>query len=210
MMRRVKSVRWNFRGARLRGILLDLVVVFVGVYAAFYLSNLKEERTAEQVRRNYYQSFVYELQDISAQAKRLQVVIDTTVQSYETRMARGERPRLDFFYRIDFTQNYFIVRSAFNEEHFTTVGSAYLRNISSGSNLIALIDKRVEAYQADCRRLLRFEAYDPDRFYAADGSLKPEYQWYLTDLKMIRHYLSALVAAIDEGAIPETEALMDR
>ena len=51
---------------KLKEIGLDLIVVFIGVFAAFLLNDLKESRQQRLIKINYFKSFKQELTNVNA------------------------------------------------------------------------------------------------------------------------------------------------
>lgn len=99
-------------------LLAELLVVFIGVYGVFWLNNYREENHQRQIRKNYYQSFKVELSLISQHSKMIATVTDTLHSHYSNAISRGERPILKIHPELDFSINMFIIRSAFNQQHF--------------------------------------------------------------------------------------------
>lgn len=194
-------------GKRIARYLIELLVVFAGVYGAFMLNQHQEEKKLRVIKYNYYQGFLSEVTGINRMTAQLKVRVDSILHYYETEIEAGKRPQLKV-HALDFTTNMFILRSAFDSDHFSSVGSGYVANISSGSNLISLLDRKVNNYQQHSMSMLYSLPYDTNRFYDGQGRLKPEFQWYMTDLKEISHYLGYLIIQIEQGAIPATKKLI--
>lgn len=194
-------------GKRIARYLLELLVVFAGVYGAFVLNQHQEDKKLRVIQYNYYQGFLSEVRGINRMTGNLKVRVDSILHFYETEMEAGKRPELKV-HSLDFTTNMFILRSAFDSDHFSSVGTGYAANISSGSNLISLLDKKVSNYQQHSMNMLYSLPYQSNRFYDSQGRLRPEFQWYITDLKEISHYLGWLKAQIEQGAIPATKKLI--
>ncbi len=189
-------------------LLSELLVVFIGVYAAFWLNNYREEERQRQIRQNYYLSFKAELSNISQSARGVAAFADTLHRHYRTAIEQGKQPVLQLHPELDFPINMFITRSTFNQQHFESVGSQYLANVSTGSNLISLLQKRLDLFQDKSRDLMLQTGGNPVVLYDSDGMLKPAYQWYLQDLAFVSSVAKSLVAAIEQGAIPDTDRLL--
>lgn len=200
--RRFGEINW-------RTVLLELFIVFVGVYGAFLLNSYRESKEEERARIVYYETFLQELTVFSLQLQQVSGTLDSLIRYYETRIEAGEKPELRVIRELDFTSNMFIIRSAFSDRNFGAVGQEYLRNLSAGSNLITQLEKRIDAFQADCHRLFYGRPLEAEEFYYSDGRLKEAWQWYLADLRYIRRLAGQLSYAIEQGAIPETRQLME-
>jgi hypothetical protein len=187
---------------------IELLVVFIGVYGAFWLNSYREEQHQLQVRKNYFISFQAELRDINEIAKQVAAASDTLHQRYNSAIANGERPLLKVHPQLDYSINMFITRSSFNQQHFESIGSDYLANVSRGSNLISFLQKRMDLFQDKSRDLMLFSGGNTSILYDEDGSLKQAYQWYLQDLAFISQLAKNLSTAIEQGAIPQTEQIL--
>ena len=191
-----------------RRLLSELLVVFVGVYGAFMLNSYREEQHVQQQRVNYLESFKEELVNVEMLTGTLATVSDTLLTRYNRAIAKGERPMLNVHHELVYPINMLIIRSAFNEQHFEAIGSVYVAKISNGSNIISLLQERVDLFQDKSRDLLIHTGGDPDVLYNKDGTLKPAYQWYLKDLAYFRIVGSQLQQVIEKEAIPDIERLI--
>ncbi len=186
---------------------LDLLVVFIGVFAAFQLSDLKESRKETQTKLRYFESFKKELESVNQDVITLKDTIGTILRQYETAIAKGEQPELLVPRKLYFISKPHIVESAFDSDIFNNLHPNYLVSISRGSNLFYWIDHSIKSYKSRCKNLL----YNTERkssYYYDQYGLKKEYQWYLDDLKEIHSLLDLLQQSIEKGAIPGTEYQM--
>ena len=188
--------------------LLELLVVFVGVFAAFQLNDYQQHRKDQQAKIKYYKTFRHELQLISGDIRNLRDTINSIVDSYEKEISQGNRPPLVIHSGLFFQGKAFVVESAFNDAHFTTLGQEFIVSISRGANLFYWIKDHLNEYQGRVKDLLYNTPYRNGQFYEGSG-LRPEYQWYLDELKMISKLIGELIASIEEGAIPATDRLID-
>ncbi|EMR02814.1 hypothetical protein [Cesiribacter andamanensis] len=192
-----------------RRLLSELLVVFIGVYGAFMLNSYRESQHERQVRLTYLNSFKAELGSINAFTKSLAATSDTLHMRYQRAIAAGERPLLGVHPELIYPINMLIIRSAFHQGHFEVIGSKYVVNISNGSNIISLLQQRVDLFQEKSRELLLHTGGDPALLYAQDGSLKPAYHWYLQDLAFLSRLASQLQAVIEKEAITDIERLIN-
>ena len=191
-----------------RRLLSELLVVFIGVYGAFMLNNYREKQHVQQQRLNYLESFKEELVNVEKLTGSLATASDTLLTRYNRAITKGERPMLNVHHELVYTINMLIIRSAFNEQHFEAIGSEYVSKISNGSNIISLLQERVDLFQDKSRDLLIQTGGDPDVLYNKDGTLKPAYQWYLRDLAYFRIVGGQLQQVIEKEAIPDIERLI--
>ncbi|AHM60965.1 hypothetical protein D770_13555 [Flammeovirgaceae bacterium 311] len=193
-----------------RRLLSELLVVFVGVYGAFMLNNYREKQHVQQQRVNYLESFKEELVNVEKLTDNLAIVSDTLLTRYKRAIANGERPMLNVHLDLVYPINMLIIRSAFNEQHFEAIGSEYVAKISNGSNIISLLQERVEMFHDKSRDLLIYTGGDPDVLYDKNGTLKPAYQWYLQDLAYFKVVSRQLQQVIEKEAIPDIERLIQQ
>lgn len=173
---------------------MEMIIVFIGVYGAFYLTTLREEEIDRRNQVNYYKTFLLNLEDLQGSAVAIKGEVDSLLAEQETnppsqiRLVRG----------IDFTNNLLIVRSGFEAENFTTIGQDYLASLDCGSNLISMIEKRANILEEETRYFLIY----------GSGKEKEFREWYIDELKTLSGLLSALERTIINGAMPETNMII--
>ncbi|XWN36762.1 MAG: hypothetical protein ROO71_12470 [Balneola sp.] len=187
MKKFIQNRSWKF-------LLLELFVVFLGVYGAFYLTTLREEAVERRNRVNYYETFLLNLDDLYTKA----VSVKEEVDSLRNELANNPDHQISLSRSIDFTNNMLIVRSGFESENFTTIGKDYLSSLDRGSNLISVIEKRVDILEAETRKFLIY----------GEGNEREFKKWYSEELEVLSEYLGALNFTISEGAIPETKVMI--
>jgi len=133
--------------------------------------------------------------------------LDSISNEMEKGIAAGLRAPLDPMPKLNFSVGTFITRTAFNENHFEAIDQDFLFNISQGVILFDDIKKQIDLFHQKAREQLYVN--EPD-FYLPAGELKPKYQWYLDDLKNLRFLFERLNYAIEKGALPNTDALLQK
>lgn len=187
MKKIIQNRSWKF-------LLLELFVVFIGVYGAFYLTTLREEAVERRNRINYYETFLLNLDDLYAKA----VSAKEEVDSIRNEFANNPDSQISLSRSIDFTNNMLIVRSGFESENFTTIGKDYLASLDRGSNLISVIDKRVNILEAETRKFLIY----------GEGNEREFKKWYTDELEVLSDHLASLQFTISKGAVPETRIMI--
>jgi hypothetical protein len=187
MKKIIQNRSWKF-------LLLELLVVFIGVYGAFYLTTLREEAVERRNRVNYYETFLLNLDDLYAKA----VSAKEEVDSLRSELANNPDYEISLNRSIDFTNNMLIVRSGFESENFTTIGKEYLSSLDRGSNLISVIEKRVDILEAETRKFLIY----------GEGNEREFKKWYAEELEVLSDYLGGLQFTISKGAVPETRIMI--
>lgn len=186
----LKSSSWKF-------LLLELVVVFIGVYGAFYLTTLREEQIDRHNRVNYYKTFMLNLEDLRSHAIRVKAEVDSTISTLQ----KDSEAEITVNRNINFTKNMLIVRSGFESENFTTIGQEYLASLDRGSDLISMIQLRAGTIESETRTFL---------IYGKDASEKEFRTWYVGELSLLSRLLGALQNTISNGAVPETREMIKR
>jgi len=187
MKKIIQNRSWKF-------LLLELLVVFIGVYGAFYLTTLREEAVERRNRVNYYETFLLNLDDLYTKA----VSAKERVDSLRNELATNPDSEISINRSIDFTNNMLIVRSGFESENFTTIGKDYLASLDRGSNLISVIEKRVDILESETRKFLIYGEGNEEQFK----------KWYSEELEVLSNYLEALQFTISKGAVPETKIMI--
>ncbi|HCI70561.1 MAG TPA: hypothetical protein DF712_00925 [Balneola sp.] len=187
MKKIIQNRSWKF-------LLLELLVVFIGVYGAFYLTTLREEAVERRNRVNYYETFLLNLDDLYTKA----VSAKERVDSLRNELATNPDSEISINRSIDFTNNMLIVRSGFESENFTTIGKDYLASLDRGSNLISVIEKRVDILESETRKFLIYGEGNEEQFK----------KWYSEELEVLSNYLEALQFTISKGAVPETKTMI--
>ncbi|MCR9250097.1 MAG: hypothetical protein NXI20_06710 [bacterium] len=189
---------------KLRDLGLDLLVVFIGVFAAFQLSDIKDSRKDRTTKLKYFESFKMELTNVNNDVLALKDSIDNIISYYEEGISRNEKPELIVRRNMFFMAKPHIVESAFDSDIFSNMHPGYLVSISRGSNLFYWIDQKLKNYDSRCKDLLYNSDVDSDYYYNKNG-LKTQFKWYLDDLKELSVLLGSLNQSIEQGAIPGTE-----
>lgn len=96
---RTPPSRWSFSIPRFsRGwlwrLLIELVVVFVGVYAAFALSQHGDRREAESRKQQIQQALAREIVDITGNTRRVAETLPGMLVRFDSLVAAGDRPML--------------------------------------------------------------------------------------------------------------------
>jgi hypothetical protein len=205
-------MKWNLAlpaGRPLRLVLLrmftELLVVFVGVYAAYYLATLREARQARLTRIAFYQSFVAELEFMSQQAKGVLHQVEPALQAYQA--DSSAHPPLPVLPNLFFHNDAYITKSVFSLDHYEALGPNFVANISRGSALITQLESTLASYRQHSYHYLQTMP-EPAQLYDPNGQLKPQYAWQLHELKVIQQTATWLISAADEGAIPATKQLI--
>lgn len=175
-------------------LLFEFLVVFIGIYGAFYLTTLREEQIDRRNQVNYYETFMLNLDYLYLNADAVKKVVDAELEKHK----QNSGTDFEIIRQIDFTNNMLIVRSGFEAENFTTIGKDYLASLDRGSNLISLIEKRANILEDETREFLIYKEGDEGAFRT----------WYVSELEHLSGLLGALKSTIKDGAVPETKEII--
>jgi hypothetical protein len=192
-MRGMQALRSRRTKRRLSQLALELIVVFVGVYAASARSDYEEKRDAAKRQRQLQSALVREIRDITSNTRRVAEVLPRQLAQFDSAVASGKRPPLEPWIEAVRVQTHmwnatlqsgaldlfdvptvYALSDFYNELNAGFEQLAQLRELSQ-SVLIPNLDK------------------GPDEFFDADsGRLRSKYYWYRSGLQR----LSTLAATI--------------
>lgn len=205
-MKKIDTEKIRLATRKYRKILLELFIVFLGVYLAFQLNNYKESREADRLQRNYYDIMLNELNSNLYEISSSKKTIDTYLVNLKTNISDAKDPRIRPLLTVNLDNNMLALKSAFENGHFENLDARYISNLSLGSNLLTRVAKSISRYNDSVSDLLATNNWDNDLLYK-NHQLKSKYEWLITDLESISEFLGDLEGAIKHGAIPDTEKL---
>ncbi|MEL6562707.1 MAG: hypothetical protein AAFQ94_31350 [Bacteroidota bacterium] len=192
-----------------KNLLLDLLIVFIGVFLAFQLSAYREGNDVKKSRLNYYKAFRAEIKSVNVELTGIIAELDRQISRFHSDSLILQKPLLAYNNKINVvSQKPYIIESAFNSGNFRNLRYDLLASISGGSNLFIVLDEKIEDYNRRVKDLTYNRPYVESDYYT-EIQLKPEYQWYLEEMKEVRVYATALKSSIENGAIPALNKLID-
>ncbi|MGH7503939.1 MAG: hypothetical protein ACREL7_19590 [Longimicrobiales bacterium] len=116
-------------------VVLELAVVFIGVYAAFALSEYQSRKEAEARRQQIQEALVREIRDITSNTRRVATSLPAQLTQFDSAVAAGARPPLQPWIEPVRVQNHMweatLQSGALDLFHVRTVHK--LRNSTTGS-----------------------------------------------------------------------------
>ncbi|MCE7991270.1 MAG: hypothetical protein HEP71_04785 [Roseivirga sp.] len=185
--------------------LVELFIVFIGVYGAFELNRYQENNRERKIKLNYLVSFKSELVSIRSQTSQVKTQIGDIIQDFETKYAAGERPALqppELYYNSALL----ITQIGLSDDVFVQLDPSLASSLSGGYDIVQRTGIRMKDFNDLCNRQLI--SNEPIEFYDRQGKLKPQYNWYLDGLKNLEARLGILINIIDTGAMPGTDQLL--
>ena len=194
------------RGSRIRSLsarlALELVVVFIGVYAASAFSQYQAKKSALERQRQVQSALIAEIQDLTSHTRPVAENLPRQVAQFDSAVAAGKRPALEPWiepvrvetHMWDVTLqsdvlNLFDVPTVYSLSQFyneLNLGFAQLAQLRemSQSVLIPNMEK------------------GPDEFYEpGNGQLRPKYQWYRIGLGNLAQLATSITKMGDSLAI---------
>lgn len=183
----------------------ELLIVFVGVYGAFELNRYQQSNRETDIRHSYFGSFRSELVKLSSDIRVAQRILNREITAFEEALEKGEKPSpkpIDLFFEAPML----ITIAGFNDDVFTQLDPGLAASLSGGYDNVQTVSNRVKRFNQICDRLLISNT--PIDFYDRNGQLRPQFDWYLRDLKNLQTYLSNLDGMISGGALPAVDSLL--
>lgn len=187
------SGRFRLWGA----LLLELVVVFVGVTAAFLLDAYRQERSDVRRRAQIVDALVNEIQTVSDGARGELPSIEAFSEDFEERLAAGERPALvPLFPTNGFRGDMWEATLQMGGVELLDVDVAMrLSHFYGVVQTLTLEQERLDQFTREI--LIPNVGRSPDEFYDSSGALRAKYAWYPRGVRELERAGSALVAGGD-------------
>ena len=187
-------------------VFLELLVVFVGVYAAFALNTYREAQRNNTLKAAYCRTLINEMTYLAYVADQQSQYLDSIHVHYRDAVESGRMPALKPHF-IEFDARAMTIEAAATIGSLEAIGIDLTVKLTLGNNLIVAIQHRYRRYQELTRDILLTHLNAERReFYTADRRLREKYQWYLAFPKALSQMLATLRDTIRRQAIPEIEA----
>jgi hypothetical protein len=177
---------------------LELVVVFVGVYAAFALSQYEAKREADERRRQLQDALAREIEDITSNTRRLARQLPIQLAQFDSAVRAGGRPPLQPWIEPVRVQPHMW-------EATLQSGALDLFDIPTVYRLSQFYNELNAGFEQHSQlRALSETVLIPNlergssEFYTADGrNLRPKYQWYREGLGRLAQLAASITALGD-------------
>lgn len=183
-------------------LLFELVVVFVGVYAAFALSAWQERREATERRQQIELALVREIRDITANTRQAATWTGEAVAHYDSAFAVGSRPRLEpMIEPIGVRAHMWEATLESGGLELLDVGriyrlSQFYNELNIGFEQLAQLRTLSETV------LIPNLGRGSGEFYDEDGKLRVKYGWYMMGLRNL-HGLAERITASGDSLVAE-------
>ena len=170
-------------GALLVRLTLELVVVFIGVYAAFALSEYESRRDASARRHQLEAALVREIKDLTSNTRRVAVQLPSQLMRFDSAVDAGARPPLEPWIEPVRVQNHMwdatLQSGALDLFDVPTVYklSQFYNELNAGFEQLLQLRQLSETVLIPNLGLGDDEFYDPET-----GRLRQQYEWYRSGL----------------------------
>ncbi len=179
---------------------LELGIIFVGVFGAFIAEDLRQQREDDQRAEQIYEALLGEVQTFVERAPAVVAGMQANVDTWQARHAAGDQPPPPY-YREPRAE---APPTAIWEATLASGGVALLEpelfnELALFYNRLVSVSDRYRRYnEVTERELIPYLSADPSRFYEDDGSLRGLYRWQIEFLDEIRVELELLT---EEGRL---------
>jgi hypothetical protein len=179
-------------------VVLELAVVFVGVYAAFAMSEFDDRREAAQRRQQLQAALVREIRDITSNTRRVATTLPKELAAFDSAVAAGRRPTLEPWIepiRVD-AHVWQATLAAGGLALFDVPTlyriSQFYNELNAGFEQLAQLRALSESI------LIPNLGRGSDEFYSSDGfNLRPKYAWYRQGLDRLAELAKSITALGD-------------
>jgi hypothetical protein len=174
---------------------LELIIVFVGVYAAFALSQYEARREAAERRHQLQDALVREITDLTSNTRRVAQQLPIELAQFDSAAAAGRHPPLQPWIEPIRVQTHMweatLQSGALDLFDIPTVYrlSQFYNELNAGFEQLAQLRSLSESVLIPNLERGSSEFYEPDGRH-----LRPKYQWYRAGLGR----LAVLAASITE------------
>jgi hypothetical protein len=199
-------MRWPKAPSWFGKLALELVVIFVGVYAAFAMSQYQAQRETRHRREELQAALAREIKDITANTRRVSQQLPVELATFDSNVRAGTRPLLQP--RIEPVRvqthmweatlqsgglNLFDVNTVYNLSRF-------YNELNAGFEQLAQLRALSETL------LMPNLERGSSEFYASDGrSLRPKYRWYRDGLGRLSQ-LAQSITVLGDTLLAQLEA----
>jgi hypothetical protein len=173
---------------------LELLVVFIGVYGAFALSEHEKRREASKRREQLQAAIVREVRDITANTRRVATQLPQQLAQFDSAVAAGGRPPLAPWIepvRVDTDMWDVTLQSgALDVFDVATVYdiSQFYNELNAGFEQLAQLRGLSETV------LIPVLGRGSEEFYGPDNQLRPNYRWYRDGLGRLSRLAASITA----------------
>lgn len=184
--------------SRIASVALELAIVFVGVYAAFGLSQYETRRRTAERRHELQDALVQEIGDLTSNTRRVAKQLPLQLQRFDSARRAGSRPALHPWLepvrRRPYMWQLTVQSGALETFDVPTVYrlSRFYNELEAGFDQIAQLRSLSQSV------LIPNLGRGSGEFYEPDGrTLRPKYRWYRVGLARLADLAASITAQGD-------------
>ncbi|MEO8233623.1 MAG: hypothetical protein ABI638_15185 [Ignavibacteriota bacterium] len=130
----------------IKNLIVELFIVFLGVFLAFQLNNYKEDLDSRKLKNNYYILILDEFQSNLEEISHAKEQIIIYLNNLKSNIAKKENPKIESLKSIDIENNMLVLKSGFENGYLENIKPKYISSMSSGSNYLTRVAKLIDNY----------------------------------------------------------------
>jgi len=166
--------------------LIELLIVFAGVYGAFLLTEHEENRREAERRNQIYDALLREISGVSSNVHQIGAELSKYSATYDSLIAEGKMPRLiPFTHPISFTPH--LWNATIQSDGLSLLAVSTIEELSGFYNQTQQLLKLIEEYRRRTESFIMFNLdKDKNEFYdLTTRQLRPKYSWYLKGMEQM-------------------------
>lgn len=186
-------------------LLLELAVVFIGVYLAFLLTDYQEELEKQDIRVKFFESLIFEFETVVYHLDEEERNMLTHLSTME-KISQGTQPRIparSLYYPVPGL----VVAAAFDGRNFESLTTETIVNIVEATPYLESLKQKINTFNELLVGLLRAQESNVNCCYNSEGELLDHYSWYPELLEEIHELNRSIKNSIVETAIPDLQKL---
>lgn len=186
-------------------LLLELAVVFIGVYLAFLLTDYQEELEKQDIRVKFFESLIFEFETVVKYLDEEERNMLTHLSTME-KISQGTQPRIparSLYYPVPGL----VVAAAFDSRNFESLTTETIVNIVEATPYLESLKQKINTFNELLVGLLRAQESNVNCCYNSEGELEDHYSWYPDLLVEIHELNREIKKTILETAIPDLQKL---
>ena len=178
--------------SRFPRLLAELVVVFLGVYAAFFLDGCREERERDARRDQILQMLAEDFQQAAGAMEMAAASFGAQFDPFLDGYEKGERPPL-LPIPIPVHDPIDTWGAVLGAGGLDTLEVQTIRDVEAVLALVSPMTEVAREFNHYVRQVLIPNlGKEESEYYDEDGKLRSKYQWYFHSLRTVKTYLETL------------------
>ncbi len=176
--------------------IIELIIVFIGVYLAFLLSEHRSDSEIQNRRKQMRSALSQEIGVFINSTDTITPFLDSLLTQWQNKYKAGERPIPLYlqFTGVDLPPRG-MWQAVVSSDGLAILNVKTIQKASDFYNsLDVLVDKYKTLNEFAEREILPNAEYGPDKFYKKDNKLKPEFNAYMQRVKDLRELLNIVRA----------------